>query len=197
MILPNLAYVGGPSEVVYWLQIKEVFNYFKTPFPIVMPRNFALVMEHTAIRKFEKTKLELKDLFEEKNYLFNHWVLKNSQKNITVGEERDIINKVFQQLRDRASTIDQTLSPFVSAEGKRALNSIEKIERKFLRAEKRFHTDKLRQIEDLKNVLFPNNSLQERVENFLNFYQQDYSFIQKLLSCFDPFDYQFNILLLD
>lgn len=197
IILPNLAYVGGPSEVVYWLQLKEVFSKFKTPFPILMPRNFAMVMEHTVVRKFEKTGLELKDLFEEKNYLFNHWVLKNSNKKLTVGEERDIINKIFQQLKERANSIDQTLSPFVGAEGKRALNSIEKIERKFLRAEKRYHSDKLRQIEDLKNILFPNGSLQERVDNFLNFYQQDSQFIQKLLTCFDAFDFQFNILILD
>lgn len=197
MILPNLAYVGGPSEVIYWLQLKGVFEHFKTPFPILMPRNFAMTMDHTIVRKFEKTKLELKDLFEEKNYLFNHWVLKNSKKNLTVEKERDIINNMFKQLRERAGSIDQTLSPFVGAEGKRALNGLEKIERKLLRAEKRFHSDKLRQIEDLKNTLFPNNSLQERVDNFLNFYQQDSQFIQKILDCFDPFDFQFNIVMLE
>jgi bacillithiol biosynthesis cysteine-adding enzyme BshC len=45
MILPNLAYVGGPAEVTYWLQLKGVFDYFKVPFPILMPRNFALVLD--------------------------------------------------------------------------------------------------------------------------------------------------------
>src|SRR5919199_2606988 len=41
-ILPNLAYIGGPSEVPYWLQLKKVFDHFQTPFPILMPRNFAM-----------------------------------------------------------------------------------------------------------------------------------------------------------
>src|SRR5690606_10787321 len=34
IILPNLAYTGGPAEVVYWLQLKGVFDAFKVPFPI-------------------------------------------------------------------------------------------------------------------------------------------------------------------
>lgn len=194
IILPNLAYIGGPAEVIYWLQLKEIFSHFKTPFPILMPRNFAMVMDHTAVRKFEKTGLELKDLFEEKNYLFNHWVLKNTKHSLTVGEERNAINDVFQKLKERAGGIDPTLSEFVGAEGKRALNSVEKIERKLLRAEKRLHADKLRQIEAVKDQLFPKGSLQERTDNFLNFYQQDNAFIRKLLSSFDPFDFQFNVL---
>jgi bacillithiol biosynthesis cysteine-adding enzyme BshC len=196
MILPDLAYVGGPAEVIYWLQLKEVFQYFKVPFPMLMPRNFAMVMNQPVNRKFEKTGLELKELFEEKNFLFNHWVLKHSPRNLTVGIERTHVDEIFQNLKERAGTIDATLSPFVGAEGKRVLNTLEKIERKLLRAEKRLHTDKLRQIEAIKDELFPNGSLQERTDNFLNFYQQDPQFIQKLTESFDPFDFQFNVLLL-
>lgn len=195
MILPNLAYVGGPAEVVYWLQLKSVFDYFHIPFPMLMPRNFAMVMNHEVARKFEKTGLELKDIFENKNFIFNHWVLKHSPRNLTVGEERTQINNLFDELRKRAVSVDKSLEAFVGAEGKRALNSLEKIERKFLRAEKRLHADKLRQIESVKDDLFPNGSLQERVDNFLNFYQQDSHFIQKLLEAFAPFDFNFNVLI--
>ncbi|HPM29534.1 MAG TPA: bacillithiol biosynthesis cysteine-adding enzyme BshC [Chryseolinea sp.] len=194
MILPNLAYVGGPAEVIYWLQLKDVFQHFNTPFPMLMPRNFGLVMDHEVARKFSKTDLELKDLFEEKNYLFNHWVLKHSPRNLTVGAEREGIVNLFEILRERAATVDKTLDPFVGAESKRALNSLEKIERKLLRAEKRLHSDKLRQIESVKDALFPNGSLQERTDNFLNFYQQDSEFIQKIMDAFDPFDFQMNVL---
>lgn len=194
MILPNVAYAGGPAEVVYWLQLKGVFEHFHVPFPILMPRNFALMMDAEVTRKFEKTGLALKDIFEEKNYLFNHWVLRHSPRNLTVGEERTQLEKVFQQLRERATSVDVTLAAFVGAEGKRALNSLEKIERKLLRAEKRLHSDKLRQIEAVKDALFPNGNLQERTDNFLNFYQRDPQFIQKLLAHFDPFDFRMNVL---
>jgi bacillithiol biosynthesis cysteine-adding enzyme BshC len=194
VILPNLAYVGGPAEVIYWLQLKEVFNHFTTPFPILMPRNFGMIVNHEINRKFSKTGLELKDFFEEKNYIFNHWILNHSSRNLTVGAERTEVAKIFDQLTERAISIDKSLGPFVSAQGQRTLNSLEKIERKLIRAEKRLQTDKFRRIEHVKDALFPGGSLQERTDNFLNFYQQDPHFIQKLLDTFDPFDFQFNIL---
>ncbi len=194
MILPNLAYIGGPAEVIYWLQLKNLFQHFNTPFPILMPRNFSLVIDHEVARKFAKTQLALKDLFEPTNYLFNHWVLTHSPRNLTVGVERAEINRIFDELQERASLVDTTLSAFVGAAGKRSVNSLEKIERKILRAEKRLHADKLEQIEAVKDALFPNGNLQERTDNFLNFYQQDTNFIQKLLTAFDPFDFRFVIM---
>lgn len=195
MILPNLAYVGGPAEVVYWLQLREVFSHFHVPFPILMPRNFGLVVNAEIARKLEKTGLDIKEYFEEKNYLFNHWILQHAPHDLTVGAERSLIIEVFNRLKSRADVVDKTLTPFVGAAGKRALNSLEQIERKFLRAEKRLHADKLRQIEAVKDALFPNGSLQERTDNFLNFYQSDPGFINMLLREFDPFDFQFNIFL--
>ncbi len=194
VILPNLAYVGGPAEVIYWLQLKTVFDHFKVPFPILMPRNFGMVIDHEIARKIGKTGLESRELFEEKNYLFNHWVLAHATHNITVGEERNAVSDLFKLLKDKAEKIDPTLGPFVGAESKRVMNSLEKIERKMLRAEKRLHTDKLRQIESVKDALFPNGSLQERSENFLTFYQRDPSFIDRLEKIFDPLDFSFNLL---
>ena len=196
-ILPNLAYIGGPAEVIYWLQFKGVFDHFKMPFPILMPRNFALVMDAPSTRKFEKTKLQLKDLFHEKNFLFNDWVLQNSTHNLSVGSSLESVTQIFNELKLRATDIDPTLGPLVGAELKKTTRSLEKIERKLIKAEKRLHADKLRQIETLKDALFPGGNLQERSDNFLNFYQQDPMFIKKLIERFDPFDFQFNVLSYD
>ncbi len=194
IILPNLAYFGGPAEVIYWLQLKGVFDHFKVPFPILMPRNFALVLDGPVARKFEKTGLSIEELFEEKNYLFNDWVSKHTSHNLTLTEELKTVSNLFDQIKAKALKIDPTLGPLVEAEAKRASRSFKKIESKLLKAEKRHHTDKLRQIEEVKDALFPNGGLQERSENFLNFYQQDPAFIVKLLKVFDPFDFQLNLL---
>jgi bacillithiol synthase len=196
MILPNLAYAGGPAEVVYWLQFKKMFDHFKVPFPILMPRNFAAVIEPTVARKYEKTGLDYVHLFEEKNALFNRWILKNSSTELSLGKELSSLAGMFASIRDRAGAIDPTLINYVEAQARRAAGSIEKIEQKMLQAEKRVHTEKLRQIESVKETLFPNGTPQERVDNFLNFYQKDKAFISKLLSVLEPFDYRFNLLFL-
>lgn len=192
-ILPNLAYVGGPAEAVYWLQLKGVFDHFNTPFPMLMPRNFAAVMDEPTKKKFDKTGLELKDLFEEKNYLFNHWVAKNSAANLSLGKEIGEAEAIFKKVKEIAAQIDPTLLKHADAKTTQMIESLQVIERKMLRAEKRKHAEKLKQIEAVKDSLFPNQNPQERSDNFLNFYQSDPQFIHKLIEKFDPFDFRFHI----
>ena len=195
VILPNLAYFGGPAEVIYWLQLKGVFDHFKVPFPILMPRNFALVLNGPMARKFKKTGISTEELFLEKNFLFNDWVSKNTHHNLTLTQEINNVSQLLEKVKARATQIDPTLGPLVEAEARRAEKGFERIEQKLLKAEKRNHSDKLRQIEEVKDYLFPNGGLQERSDNFLNFYQEDPNFIQKVLDVFDPYDFQFNLLM--
>jgi len=103
----------------------------------------------------------------------------------------------LKEVENQATQIDGTLTKLVTAENQRALNGLERIEKKMLKAEKRKHEEKLKQIESVKDTLFPNDSLQERTDNFLNFYQSDPAFIQKLLDGFDAFDFRFNVLMND
>lgn len=154
-----------------------------------------MVVNPEVSRKLHKTGVDIKEYFEEKNYLFNHWILQHAPHDLTVGQERSLLIEVFNRLKNRAGLVDKTLVAFVGAEGKRALHSLEQIERRFIRAEKRLHADKLRQIEEVKDALFPNGNLQERTDNYLNFSQQNPQFIQMLLDDFDPFDFQFTVFL--
>ncbi|MFM7855544.1 MAG: bacillithiol biosynthesis BshC, partial [Flammeovirgaceae bacterium] len=133
MILPNLAYVGGPAELVYWLQLKNVFEAFQVPFPILMPRNFAMVVDEATQKKFVKTGLELKDLFEEKNFLFNHWVAKNSQHDLSLGREFEKLKSLYQSVQHQAEQVDATLGKLVAAKHKHAHDDLERIEKKMLK----------------------------------------------------------------
>ncbi|MCW5912741.1 MAG: bacillithiol biosynthesis cysteine-adding enzyme BshC [Cyclobacteriaceae bacterium] len=195
LILPNLAYVGGPAELVYWLELKKVFDHFQQPFPILMPRNFALVVDAPTDRKMKKTGLELKLFFAQKNFIFNHWVLQNSTRELTIGKEMQQLSALFEKLKIKATSIDATLSQFVGAQAKHTENALNRIEQKMLRAEKRKHDEKLKQIEAVKDALFPNGNPQERTDNLLNFYPADPTFIHQLLTHFDPFDFRFHTLI--
>jgi bacillithiol biosynthesis cysteine-adding enzyme BshC len=194
LILPNLAYIGGPAELVYWLQLKAVFDHVHVPFPMLMPRNFALIVEHQIARKREKTGLEMSTFFEDKNFIFNHWMLNFAPHDLTAGSATVDLERIFSEVRTRAQAIDKTLEPMVGAEAARALKAIQKIEHKFMRAGKRLHVDKLRQIEAVKDALFPKGGLQERTDNFLNFHLRDTAFIDDLIANLDPFDFRFNVM---
>jgi bacillithiol biosynthesis cysteine-adding enzyme BshC len=195
MILPNLAYIGGPAELVYWLELKKVFDHFEQPFPILMPRNFALIVDAPTDRKMKKTGIDLKMFFAQKNFIFNHWVLHNSTQELTISKEMQQVSMLFEKLQTKASSIDASLTQFVGAQAKHTANALNRIEQKMLRAEKRRHSDKLQQIEAVKDALFPNGNLQERTDNLLNFYPADSQFIQQLLTHFEPFDFRFHALI--
>lgn len=193
-ILPNLSYVGGPSEAVYWLQLKSVFKHFKTAFPLLMPRNFALVIPDSVKTKWDKTGLSSTDLFLTGEAALKKWVQSNSSNDLSYQKELEQLNSLYQTLSERASEVDPTLTQHLEALKTTAEKKLSIAENKLLRAEKRKHTDKEQQIASVKEALFPNGGLQERHDNFLNFYLQDPQFIQKLLDTFDAFNYSMYLI---
>lgn len=195
MILPNLAYFGGPAEVVYWLQLKLVFDHFHVPFPIVMPRNFALIIPGHVHRKWNKTGLSLNDLFLGKQALLKKVVKLNSMHDLHLNGHKEEMTSLFNSIKNKVLKIDPTLGPHVDAQKTKSQNVLETIEKKLLRAEKRHQGDLLRQVESVMDYLFPNGSPQERTENFLNFYLSNPKLIEQLISYFEPFTFRFNILI--
>ena len=132
--------------MIYWLQLKGIFDHFKIPFPMLLPRSFAFYIEKQPHDKWKKTGLEIADLFKEKNFLFNEWVLKNTQHNLTLGHELKVFEGTMDEISRRANEIDKTLIQHIAAQKNRITKSIQAIEHKMLRAEKRFHKEKLGQI---------------------------------------------------
>ncbi|NQZ74960.1 MAG: bacillithiol biosynthesis cysteine-adding enzyme BshC [Ekhidna sp.] len=193
-ILPNLAYVGGPSEAVYWLQLKGIFDHFNTAFPLLMPRNFALVVPKISAEKWAKTELESKDIFLSTDKAFSKWVKENSKNNLSFKDEIKSLQDLENKLKKKAKDVDHTLLQHLEAINQSFKERIRKAEKKMLRSEKRAHEDRRRQIESVNAHLFPGGSLQERKDNFLNFYLKDPSFIKRLLSTFDAFEYQMYLL---
>lgn len=193
-ILPNLAYVGGPSEAVYWLQLKAVFDHFKAAFPLLMPRNFALVIPSTASSKWSKTGLPDQDVFLDTDKAFTKWVKSNTDNDLSYSIELGKLKSLESEQKEKASLVDSTLSQHIEALYATFSKRIEKAEKKLIRAEKRKHEECRQQIEGVKSVLFPGGSLQERKDNFLNFYLKNPQFIQVLLQTFDAFDYRMYML---
>ena len=63
-ILPNLLYVGGPSELKYWMQLKGIFDNYKLPMPILHLRTSNIIVPK---KQFEKSGLNEVDILFESN----------------------------------------------------------------------------------------------------------------------------------
>ncbi len=194
-ILPNLAYIGGPSEVPYWLQLKSVFEYYQTPFPILMPRNFAMYVSSVSSKRIRKLGLTPEQLFQDTLTLKREFVDTHTRHTLKFDNENKTINKSLDAILHKAQMVDPSLERAVLAETKRFANAVARLEKKMRRAEERNQETGVRQLLAVKDSLFPNGSLQERNENFLTFYLSDRQFLQKMLSTFDPFDYRMQLCL--
>ncbi|AUD03048.1 bacillithiol biosynthesis cysteine-adding enzyme BshC [Spirosoma pollinicola] len=196
-ILPNLAYIGGPSEVPYWLQLKSVFEQYQTPFPILMPRNFAMYVTSVSSKRISKLGLTPEQLFQDTLALKREFVDTHTRHTLKFDNENKTINKSLDAILHKAQMVDPSLERAVLAETKRFANAVARLEKKMRRAEERNQETGVRQLLAVKNDLFPNGGLQERNENFLTFYLNDQQFLQKMLSAFDPFDYRMQLCLQD
>jgi bacillithiol synthase len=194
-ILPNLAYVGGPSEVPYWMQLRAVFEHFRTPFPMLMPRNFALYVPRVSAKRLFKLGMTMDEWFLDEVKLKHRFVEHHTRHALRFDKENKAMTQVLDAMLHKATMVDPTLERAVLAETKRFANAVERLQKKMRRAEERNQEVGIGQLLAVRQELFPNDGLQERVDNFLTFYINDRAFLQKLLATFDPFDYRMQVCL--
>lgn len=195
VILPNLAYIGGGAEVTYWLQLKANFDFYKIPYPILVLRNSALVIDERSTRKMQILGINQVSLFNSDEQLKNNWVKEHVGDSLCLDDEQRAIRAVFDQIKLNSYKIDKTLSLSAEAAKTKALKLVTNLEKKLLRAEKRKHTTSLQQIDNLKNKLFPSGVLQERVLNIAPLYVlYGTDFINSLYLHFKPLDHKFTVL---
>ncbi|MFT4017404.1 MAG: bacillithiol biosynthesis cysteine-adding enzyme BshC [Agriterribacter sp.] len=194
-ILPNIAFIGGGSEIAYWLELKDLFVHYTIPFPALVLRNSFLIIDEKMAEL--ATKLQVNDelLFEDANAIFSHLVKAQSQQQLSIEKERIALADIYGQIKNVSAAIDPTLRQHVDALKTRTEKQLKNLEKKLLRAEKRKHKDQEAQILKLKTHLFPNNSLQERVENILPYYAKyGAGFIKMLYHHSPALQQQFTII---
>lgn len=194
MILPNIAYIGGPGELAYWLQLSKIFDDNNVVFPSLMPRNFGLYINKGINKKIKKFDLDYTQLFNQAHELKTDFI-KQQGAEFELSHEAKQIDLVLGTLSEKVDDIDKSLKATVESEAKKIEKQLLNIEKKVKKAQESKYTNELTQLMNIKEKLFPNGGLQERQENFLNFYINDKDFINKIYHAFEPFDYQFHVII--
>jgi bacillithiol biosynthesis cysteine-adding enzyme BshC len=194
-ILPNIAYIGGGAEVVYWLELKSTFDHYKVDFPILILRNSGLVIRKESAARISKMGLSAAELFKTTDAIKNDWVKTHSEHTLSLKEEWNELQAVFEKIKERSLKIDNTLAPSAEAVQARLKKALDNLEKKLVKAEKRNYQIRLEQIDQIKAELFPKDSLQERTENFgLLYVRWGQQFIDELVKNFEPLDFKFTVL---
>ncbi len=194
-LLPNVAFIGGGAEVAYWLQLKPLFEYYQVFYPVLLLRQSVQWITPIARKKMKQASLSVSDIFTHTNDWVQQLIVDASSVLPDTTQAQQEISSVLFTLKDKAVAIDGTLADATDATIKKTKRLLESLQTKMWRAEKRKHAIAIARLEKVKSLLLPNGALQERVENFIEFYPYlGDAFIKQLYASMEPLRNEFLVL---
>jgi len=194
LILPNLAYVGGPAEITYWSQLKTLFRSFDVQFPKVFLRESFAWLSSKEFSWWNEQGLSLDDLFIPYDLLVKKIIDKKKIK-IDLSHEYQLLDQMKKSLFDKAQKLDIDLTNYFASELKKIDNILLKTEKKILQHVKKRESHYLSKIKKIRERISIENKLSERTDNFIPIYtalKDDY--VKDLLANADPLNPTLKLL---
>jgi len=170
-LLPTAVYVGGPSEISYFAQVIPNYSFFNVVSPILFPRSSATIIEQRQLAIINKYNLSLSDFTYDESVLIEKVITQISEFNfeeLFASKNLEIRNSL-EELKSKLLTVDESLSQPVEKSILRIEQTLSTLKEKSKRAEERKHITVVAQLQKVRNVVNPNDSLQERELNFIYF----------------------------
>lgn len=171
LILPNLAYVGGPTEIAYWLELKALFEQFTLPYPVLVPRYFGLRLSTTHHRIIEKYQWDLKTMFNTpKEAFLAQYFEKQLSKNSALIELEHQLNKFntdfYQFIENQGLGLERSARSTITRIEKEWRRFHNKLRRAIQKREDTVHAH----VEEIYKAILPLNISQDRVLSYLSEY---------------------------
>jgi bacillithiol synthase len=176
-IFPTLAYIGGPSEVAYFAQIKDLHTHFGVQCPIVYPRMSATILDRYSIKTYEKYGLNHADLIDDKttqatikSIIKNY--IPNGLNDRLENDRQEIVEKIM-QIEGLLQGLDEGVKKTVQKSRGKVEYELKSLQEKIIKAYKKQNDGIVDSVARTADFLFPESSMQERhlnVVTFLNKY---------------------------
>lgn len=176
LLIPTLAFIGGPGEIGYWSAFKSAFHSLDLKMPPVVPRLSITYVTPTIVKMSEKHSLSHElvvnnGVREQKD----HWLASktNPQVEKTVTEIKEKIDVVHEPLRKIATNIQDDLSALADKNLKYIFDDIDFLEKRIIKTIEERYSKEIDEYNHVDKHLHPFNGLQERIWNpiyFINYY---------------------------
>ena len=188
-ILPDVAFIGGPAEIAYWLQLKPAFDLHELVFPILIPRFSGMIIPESRSARLEKLGIATAELFQDEVLL---------RRKLSLGEHNLTIPKlrpVFSDMLNMAAEQDASLVPALEADIHRMEAMAEGMIRRIRKAAEKKAETQLKQLENILEFCFPGGELLERSESWLSLLVMNPATLDELCNLIHPLDFRFHLLL--
>ena len=178
-ILPTLAYVGGPSEIAYFGQLKSVYEFFEVDMPVVYPRASITIMEEKVKNILEKFQIDFTEIWSDIDPLLARIAEQVSEVKVDA-----LFEQLHRRLREAVAEsrfgiqqIDPTLSGAIDSTLSRIESQLNVLKEKTQAAQQRRQEVTIKQIQKVAANIFPKSNFQEREFNvvyYMNKYGPDF-----------------------
>ncbi len=197
-ILPGVVFVGGGGELAYWMELKNVFQEAGVHYPLLQLRNSFLLMNQRQAVQWKEMQFENEDLFKPLLDLEIAYVKKHTKEALHLSEHLDDLTNLYASIKKEVVKVDSTLGAHAENLAHQAKAKLVELEKKMVRAERRKQTVAIQRIHRIKKELFPQDNLQERVENFSKWVgQYDQSWIETIMEHSIGLESKFRIITID
>jgi len=195
VLLPNLAYIGGPGELSYWLQLKEVFDRYEVFYPAILLRDMAVILDEKSAKRMQQLELNIEDINTPFDELFTFLVRRNGSHEHLVEDKTVDIENRLSDLAEAIGEFDPSLQRSAETEKTRILKRLEVLQKKVLRSDRKNNEVIERRLHEVFQDIKPLNAPQERIECFLRFTneQQREAFVKSLISEFNLFEQKIKV----
>ncbi len=186
-IFPNVAYIGGGGELAYWLERKAQFEHYDVRFPILIRRNSAQFIDASQVHKLQQFGFSWTELFADNDTLTKQLLAQISQDEFNLTDEKNAIEKIYATISDKLKSVDNSLIGVAKADEVKILKMVNGIETRLVKAAKQRNEVQINGLLKLKDKILPNGGLQERHDNFLQYYiKYGDDFFEAMFQNFNP-----------
>ncbi len=176
-LLPTVAYIGGPSEVSYFAQLKGAYKVFDMKMPVIYPRTSVTLIDGRTKTFMEKNGVDLSGLSDEKELvrLLLRRSLDTNPEDL-FGKMKDELVALFYTFEKQLNAIDANQTAAFMKRANQFTESLEVAKEKFTSAQARQNEVLTGQVRKVVTTVYPASLPQERALNismYLNKYGSD------------------------
>jgi bacillithiol biosynthesis cysteine-adding enzyme BshC len=170
-LFPTVSYIAGPSELAYLGQLREVYEHFGVPMPIVYPRATATLLDSAAARFLMKYDVPLERLRPRDEAALNR--LLEAQLPVSVERAYEDAEAAVRARMEAVIAAVPAIDPTLEGAARSTLGKMQHdlgaLHDKIIHAAKRRDATLRRQFARTRALSFPEGHPQERAVGFVYF----------------------------
>ncbi len=179
-ILPNLAYVGGPSEQKYWKQVAPFFKDLKISAPVFVLRERGVMVPEKWVNKWDSWNWD-KNLCLTPKVCFEAELSAKYGDSEVLANLRVTVSEAYEKHYKSIEQEDPTLLNVAKGDCVKSIQMVEQLEKKIQRARKRKEEETVQFVERWALQVMPKDHLAERWDGWIFEWQKNKHIVDVLI----------------